>query len=231
MVAHRGGKGMKINLTSICPKDTIPSVQDVREDSGTMQNEPENTLYYGDNLEILRQYIKDESVDLIYLDPPFNSDRNYNILFKDESGKAADAQITVFEDTWHWNETAEKTFSELVASNASISRMIKASRDSLGENQMMAYLVMMAVRLIELHRVLKPSGSIYLHCDPTASHYLKMMMDTIFGKENYRNEISRLRSKTRSSIGKIFRRAHDVLLFYAKSLFRNEKTGIRICPN
>ena len=149
-----------------------------------------NTLYYGDNLDILREYIPNASVDLIYLDPPFNSNRNYNVLFKDESGKEAEAQITAFEDTWHWNEKAEQTYQALVTeSSESISNMIGALRGFIGANQMMAYLVMMAARLVELHRVLKPTGSLYLHCDPTASHYLKIVLDSIFGIENFTNEI------------------------------------------
>jgi site-specific DNA-methyltransferase (adenine-specific) len=134
-----------------------------------------NTLFYGDNLPILREYIPDESIDLIYLDPPFNSSRSYNVLFKDESGKESESQITAFEDTWHWGEDAERTYHDLVQNaSANISNMISALREFIGANQMMAYLVMMTARLIELHRVLKPTGSIYLHCDSTASHYLKI---------------------------------------------------------
>ncbi len=128
-----------------------------------------NTLYYGDNLKILRDYIKDESVDLVYLDPPFNSNRNYNVLFRNESGSDSESQITAFEDTWHWNLAAEQTYSELINEPDQVGRMIESFRQFIGNNQMMAYLVMMAVRLKELHRVLKPTGSLYLHCDPTAS--------------------------------------------------------------
>ena len=148
----------------------------------------ENTLYYGDNLKILRDYIQDESVDLIYLDPPFNSNRSYNVLFKDEDGTGADTQIKAFDDSWHWGETAEQTYRDLVQ-NAPINvgTMIDAMRKFIGTNQMMAYLVMMAIRLVELHRVLKPTGSLYLHCDPTASHYLKILLDTVFGFDQYRN--------------------------------------------
>lgn len=173
----------------------------------------ENTLFYGDNLKILREYIPDESVDLIYLDPPFNSNRNYNVLFKDESGSESEAQITAFEDTWHWNETAEETYNELVtqASNE-VSKMIASLRDFIGTNQMTAYLVMMAARLVELHRVLKPTGSLYLHCDPTASHYLKIILDTIFGTENFRNEIIWLRHNARSTTGR-WPRIHDTIHF------------------
>jgi site-specific DNA-methyltransferase (adenine-specific) len=127
-----------------------------------------NTLYYGDNLNILREYIADESIDLIYLDPPFNSNRNYNVLFKDESGTDSQSQITAFEDTWHWNLQAEQTYNELINDPDQGGRMIESFRGFIGTNQMMAYLTMMAVRLKELHRVLKPTGSLYLHCDPTA---------------------------------------------------------------
>lgn len=186
--------------------------------------EPKNTLYYGDNLDILREYIPRESVDLIYLDPPFNSNRNYNVLFKDESGKEAEAQITAFEDTWHWNEKAEQTYQALVTeSSDGISSMIGALRGFIGANQMMTYLVMMAARLVELHRVLKPTGSLYLHCDPTASHYLKITLDAIFGIENYQNEISWKRTTTKNDFrqgAKNWPRIRDVILHYAKDIDR-----------
>jgi len=140
----------------------------------------ENTLYYGDNLQILRDYIKDETIDLIYLDPPFNSKRTYNVLFKNESGKESPAQIAAFDDTWHWDAAAEECYYELVTDSApEVSAMIAALREFIGENPMMAYLVMMAIRLVELRRVLKSTGSLYLHCDPTASHYLKILLDVI----------------------------------------------------
>ncbi len=129
----------------------------------------QNTLFYGDNLSILREYMIDECVDLIYLDPPFNSNRNYNVLFKDESGIDSEAQIIAFEDTWHWNHIAEQTYHELITKAPdSVSKVVAALRAFVGTNQMMAYLVMMTIRLVELHRVLKPDGSLYLHCDPTA---------------------------------------------------------------
>src|SRR5579872_3719163 len=181
-----------------------------------------NTLYYGDNLTILREHLATESVDLIYLDPPFNSSRNYNVLFKDESGQDSEAQITAFEDTWHWNVSAEQTYDELVTESADhISKLIASLRDFIGANQMMAYLVMMAARLIELHRVLKPTGSLYLHCDPTASHYLKIILDTIFGVQNFRNEIIWKRTSAHSDTkqGNVIHmgRIHDVILFYTKS--------------
>ena len=145
-----------------------------------------NKLFYGDNLDVLRDEMASESVDLIYLDPPFNSNANYNVLFKSKTGEGADAQITAFEDTWHWNDKAEDAFDQVMRSGLSgASELLRAMRGFLGENDMMAYLAMMAIRLIELHRVLKPTGSLYLHCDPTASHYLKLLLDGVFGKERF----------------------------------------------
>ena len=174
-----------------------------------------NTLYYGDNLNILRRYIKDESVDLIYLDPPFNSNRNYNVLFKDESGAEADSQIMAFEDTWHWAGAA-RTYNELILEGDKVAEMLQAFYGFIGTNQMMAYLVMMAVRLKELHRVLKPTGSLYLHCDPTASHYLKILLDTIFSAENFRSEVIWKRSGSHGS-AKRWGPLHDTIFFYTKS--------------
>ncbi|MEI6180706.1 MAG: DNA methyltransferase [Chloroflexales bacterium] len=179
-----------------------------------------NTLFYGDNLPILRDYVLAESVDLVYLDPPFNSNRNYNVLFKDEAGKDSEAQITAFEDTWHWNQTAEATYHQLVT-ESSLGELIGAMLTLTGRGQMGAYLVMMAARLIELHRVLKPTGSLYLHCDPTASHYLKIILDGIFGTGNYINEISWRRTTTKNdfSQGAInWPRVRDVILHYRKDV-------------
>ena len=139
-----------------------------------------NALYYGDNLTVLRDSIATESVDLVYLDPPFNSQANYNVLFKGPSGKGADAQIEAFEDTWHWGEESERAFAEVLDSpHTQAAKLLRAMRAFLGDNDVMAYLAMMAVRLIELHRVLKPTGSLYLHCDPTASHYLKVVLGRV----------------------------------------------------
>lgn len=181
----------------------------------------QNTLYYGDNLAILRDRIASESIDLVYLDPPFNSNRSYNVLFRQESGSESEAQVQAFDDTWHWNQHTEATFVELVThAQPEVSSMISAMRDFIGENQMMAYLVMMAVRLVELHRVLKPTGSLYLHCDPTASHYLKVILDTIFDPENFRNEITWKRSSAHSD-AKQGRKAYgniaDAIFYYTKS--------------
>ncbi|MBU4483162.1 MAG: restriction endonuclease [Actinobacteria bacterium] len=177
----------------------------------------ENTLYYGDNLEILREHIKDDTIDLIYLDPPFNSNKNYNVLFGEKNGTQSHAQIEAFEDTWHWDIKAEKTYSEIVERLPNrIASLIKALRCFLGENDMMAYLVMMAIRIFELRRILKNTGSIYLHCDPTASHYLKLLLDAVFGANNFRNEIVWKRAsahKDPRKCGKI----HDILFFYSKT--------------
>ncbi len=176
-----------------------------------------NTLYYGDNLPILRNYIPDDSIDLIYLDPPFNSKKDYNILFKEPTGKQSEAQITAFEDSWHWTEEAERTFQEIVdIAPANVVEMIHAFRRFVGLNDVMSYLTMMCIRLIELRRVLKNTGSIYLHCDPTASHYLKILMDTIYDKRNFRNEIIWHYRKWPSG-NRQFQRNHDCILFYSKT--------------
>lgn len=178
----------------------------------------ENTLYFGDNLNILREHIADESVDLIYLDPPFNSKKDYNVLFSTPKGHASDAQITAFEDSWEWGDQTEREFAELLhQENTDITEMIESLRKFLKERSpIMAYLVMMANRLVELHRVLKPTGSLYLHCDPTASHYLKIILDTIFGGENFVNEIIWRRYGTHNDTGqgsRHFGRVHDTIFF------------------
>ncbi len=177
-----------------------------------------NHLYYGDNLDVLREHIRSESVDLIYLDPPFNSNATYNVLFRGPSGDASQAQIEAFEDTWHWNNQAEKAFDEVMAGpNPDVAEMLRAMRSFLRDNDMMAYLTHMAVRMIELHRVLKPTGSIYLHCDPTASHYLKILMDAVFGSDGYRNELIWKRSNPKSLGTVNFPTCTDTILRYAKS--------------
>jgi len=180
-----------------------------------------NKLFYGDNLTVLRESIPDDSVDLIYLDPPFNSNASYNVLFKAPSGEQSRAQIEAFDDTWHWNDTAERAFDEvLTGTNSDAAIMLKAMRSALGENDMMAYLAMMAVRLIELHRVLKPTGSLYLHCDPTASHYLKAILDAVFGARNFRTEISWRRQSAHSDAKqgrKQYGNVRDIIFFYTKS--------------
>ena len=179
-----------------------------------------NRLYYGDNLEILRsrEYFPDACVDLIYLDPPFNSNRNYNVLFKSESGADSQAQITAFEDTWHWGEMAEDTYRDLIVNAPEkVSTAIEALLNLIDRNQMMAYLVMMTARLVELRRVLKSTGSLYLHCDPTASHYLKIVLDAIFGVENFRNEVIWRRTSAHDLGARQWPAVHDVILMYSKT--------------
>jgi len=176
-----------------------------------------NKLYLGDNLDILREYVPDESVDLIYLDPPFNSNATYNVLFQEKSGEKSAAQITAFEDTWHWGQESEYAYQEIVReSPKKLADLIQAFRMFLGQNDMMAYLTMMAQRMSELYRILKPTGSIYLHCDPTASHYLKLLMDSTFNVSSFRNEIIwgyRLGGRPQKG----WPRKHDVILFYTKT--------------
>lgn len=175
-----------------------------------------NVLYYGDNLRILREYVADESVDLVYLDPPFKSNQDYNVLFKEQTGTRVAAQIMAFEDTWNWNSEAEKAFEDIVTRGGQTGRVIEAYAAFLRKTDMLAYLVMMAPRLLEMRRVLKPTGSIYLHCDPTASHYLKMLMDAVFGAPHFRNEIIWQRTNAHNIKAKYHMRVHDVILFYTK---------------
>ena len=178
-----------------------------------------NRLYYGDNLTILRRYFPDESVDLIYLDPPFNSNTSYNVLFKEPGtgGEQSAAQITAFDDTWHWTAEIERAFQEIVESAPlEVVDLMLSLRRAVRKNDILAYLTMMCIRLLELKRVLKETGSIYLHCDPTASHYLKIVLDAVFGKENFRNEIiwsyRRWPAKQEN-----FQRMHDTILRYSKT--------------
>ena len=189
-----------------------------------------NSLYFGDNLKVLSERLPDgtyvfpsESVDLVYLDPPFNSNRDYNLIFKETSGQGADARIRAFEDTWHWDATARDTYEDLTTTAVADGRVppdVGALIDSLvraiGHNDMSAYLVMMTPRLVQLHRVLKPTGSLYLHCDPTASHYLKIVLDAVFGPEHFRNEISWKRTTAHSSAKK-WAPLHDVILYYGRT--------------
>ncbi len=175
-----------------------------------------NVLYYGDNLEVLRRYIPDESVHLIYLDPPFKSDQDYNVLFADQDGSRSAAQIRAFEDTWCWDQAAAAAFQDVVEAGGRVSLAMQAFRQALGDNDLLAYLSMMAPRLVELRRVLKSTGSIYLHCDPTASHYLKMLMDAVFTPFGFRSEIIWKRTHAHGS-SKRYAPVHDTILFYAKS--------------
>ena len=179
-----------------------------------------NSLYYGDNLDILRRYVRDESADLIYLDPPFNSNQTYNVLFQEKDGSQSASQIKAFGDTWHWDETAARSYEETVEAGGQVAEAMQAFRKLLGTNDMLAYMSMMAPRLVELRRVLKPTGSLYLHCDPTASHFLKLLMDAVFGIANFRTEIIWKRTSAHSDTKQGRQqhgRIHDVLLFYTKT--------------
>ena len=174
------------------------------------------TLYYGDNLDILRRYLADESVDLVYLDPPFNSAQNYNAFFEEKDGTAAAAQIQAFKDTWKWNNESRDAYDALSLSADKLGNVMRAFMEILGPNDMMAYLAMMAPRLVELRRVLKSTGSLYLHCDPTASHYLKLLLDAVFGSDNFRSEIVWKRTSGHSDAER-FGSVHDTIFFYVKS--------------
>ena len=178
-----------------------------------------NRLLFGDNLKWLRdtRIFPDASVDLVYLDPPFNSNADYNVLFREASGEASQAQFHAFTDTWNWADAAQ-TFSEFVddCPNTAVVEMMEALHDFLRNSPMMAYLAMMAPRLVELHRVLKSTGSLYLHCDPTASRYLGILLDGIFGQQNFQNELVWKRTSARSDSHR-WNHIHDTILFYSKS--------------
>lgn len=175
-----------------------------------------NSLYFGDNLDVLRERIRDETVDLVYLDPPFNSNATYNVLYGTKRGGASKAQSHAFEDTWSWGPGAQRALDQTAERHLQAGAILDAFNKNFEGSNMMAYLAMMAVRLIELHRVLKPTGSLYLHCDPTASHYLKVIMDAIFGVENFQNEITWKRTFTHGD-SRTWSRAADKIFFYTKS--------------
>jgi site-specific DNA-methyltransferase (adenine-specific) len=174
-----------------------------------------NTLYYGDNLDVLGR-LSSASVDLIYLDPPFNSKAQYNAIFKTPAGRAAQSQAEAFIDTWTWGPEAARAYDDVLASGSGAGRILKALRECLGESDLMAYLAMMAARLTDLHRVLKPEGSLYLHCDQTAGHYLKILLDGVFGPRAFRNEITWKRSTSHGNVGKNFGSLTDSIYFYTK---------------
>ena len=175
-----------------------------------------NALYFGDNLDVLRQHIRGETVDLIYLDPPFNSQQDYNVLYKDKTGQKSEAQQRAFEDTWEWGDAAERAYEELVKAGGHVGRTVEALYKILGNNDMMAYLCMMAPRLVELQRALTSRGSLYLHCDSKASHYLKVLLDAIFSPGSFRNELVWHYSGWNKRLRAHFERRSDHILFYAK---------------
>jgi DNA modification methylase len=176
-----------------------------------------NRLFYGDNLDVLRLHVANESVDLVYLDPPFNSSATYNALFLEHDGSRSAAQIVAFEDTWHWDQAASEAFDMTLAYGGAIADALLGLRTFLGTSDLLAYLAMMAPRLVELKRVLRPNGSIFLHCDPTASHYLKMLMDAAFEPQHFRNEIIWTYTGPSSPGQRQFSRKHDVIFWYSKS--------------
>ena len=180
------------------------------------ENSPQNQLFYGDNLDVLGLHVADESVDLVYLDPPFNSNANYNVLFAERDGTQAAAQIKAFEDTWRWDEGAARAYADVVEAGGRVSQAMQAFRTFLGESDMLAYLAMMAPRLVELRRVLKSAGTIYLHCDPTASHYLKLLMDAVFDPRRFRNEIIWQRTIAKSLMTRQLPTNHDVILSFQR---------------
>jgi Adenine specific DNA methylase Mod len=177
---------------------------------------PENTLYYGDNLEVMRKYLPNECIDLVYLDPPFNSNRDYNLLFREQSGEPAQGQIKAFTDTWQWSERAYDEFCQTCPVPALV-ELVQGFVRTLGRNDLTAYLVMMAPRLVELHRVLKPTGSLYLHCDYLASSYLRVILDVVYGAKNFRNEIVWKRTSAHANVGKRYGVITDTILFYTKT--------------
>lgn len=182
--------------------------------SASIPEMAENKLFFGDNLDVLRRYVSDESIDLVYLDPPFNSNATYNVLFAEQDGSRATAQIKAFEDTWQWDEVSARAHQEVIESGGRVAEAMIAFRQLLRPSNMLAYLSMMAPRLVELRRVLKPTGSLYLHCDSTASHYLKALLDAIFGPENFRNEIVWKRTSSHSDSGR-YGRVHDIIFYYS----------------
>lgn len=175
-----------------------------------------NRLFYGDNLDVLRHSVPSSSVDLVYLDPPFNSQANYNVLFREQSGDRAAAQIRAFEDTWRWDEAAVRAFKETVEEGGNVAELLSGMRQFLGDNDLLAYLAMMAPRLLELHRVLRDTGSIFLHCDQVAGHYLKLLLDAVFGAEMFRNEVIWRRTGSNSA-AKRFGPLHQSIFYYTKT--------------
>jgi hypothetical protein len=228
------------NTPVICAAGSVPAADGVSPEEKGVALAPltrvravttPNALYYGDNLAALRKHVDDESVDLIYLDPPFKSDQDYNILFKEQDGSRAAAQIQAFEDTWQWDSAAVHDYQEIAEGGGKVSETVQAFRLMLGGNDMLAYLTRMAPRLVELHRVLKPTGSLYLHCDPTASHYLKILLDAVFGPECFKNEIIWKRADPKGHAFSRFPSTHDVLLYYGVSANTSRTVLCQYIPN
>ena len=182
-----------------------------------MSFDPPGYLFFGDNLEVMRRHLPDESMDLVYLDPPFNSNRSYNLLFEYRDGAKAAGQLKAFDDTWTWTLQSARLYEEIVAGGGAPSAMLRGMREMIGTSDMLAYITMMTPRLVELRRVLKTTGSLFLHCDPTASHYLKIMLDAVFDPTNFRNEIIwHYYNKFQGNVNR-FASDHDVIFWYSKS--------------
>ncbi len=177
-----------------------------------------NRLFYGDNLDVLPK-IGSDSVDLVYLDPPFNSNRSYNVIFARNASSADTAQIQAFDDTWRWTQATEEQYIDLLNGGVpnAVADALRAMNGLLGENDALAYIVNMAPRLVEMHRVLKATGSLWLHCDPTMSHYLKVLLDAIFGAENFRNEVIWQRTGSKGLMTRRLPSNHDVILGYQRT--------------
>lgn len=174
----------------------------------------DNMIYLGDNLQVIRSHIADRSIDLIYLDPPFASDADYTYVSANPIPGRACNSVTAFVDTWEWGMESTLMLDDLRTRNATLASLLSALTNGLRHNGLAAYLVMMGARLLELSRVLKPSGSLYLHCDASASSYLRVILDAIFGAENFRNEIAWKRTSSHND-SKKWAHIHDTLLFYA----------------
>ncbi|MEK6615268.1 MAG: site-specific DNA-methyltransferase [Bacteroidota bacterium] len=210
-------------VNKIAPKETVAEKVTVK----TQKEATPNKLFYGDNLEVLRKYIKDESVDLCYIDPPFNSKRNYNQIYN-RVGKEDKAQAQAFIDTWTWDAMADKGYEEIMNNynglfTAQTISLISGLKNVLGQDTLLAYLISITLRVVEIHRVLKPTGSFYLHCDPTASHYIKLVLDAIFcanRKGEYLSDIVWRRTTAHGNAkqgSKKFEINFDTIFFYSKS--------------
>jgi site-specific DNA-methyltransferase (adenine-specific) len=173
-----------------------------------------NVLYCGDNLEVLEEYVPEESIDLVYIDPPFNSQRTFNVVYKDSR-----AQERAFKDYWSWAEAASTYVTYVSEAPIKIRSLLNLLHDHLvnDDPDMLAYVTMMAPRIVALHRSLKPTGTLWLHCDPTASHYLRVMLDAIFGPDRFLNEVVWKRTHSHGDPSRHFGAVTDSLLVYTKS--------------
>jgi site-specific DNA-methyltransferase (adenine-specific) len=198
-------------------------------------SKPVNRLYYGDNLEVLRNKIRDETIDLCYIDPPFNSKRNYFQIYNN-IGKEDLAQAHAFVDTWEWGPQAQDAYEEIIGNaNSRFTRqtieLVKGFQSVLKTGSLLAYLVSMTLRITEIQRVLKPTGSFYFHCDPTSSHYLKLVIDAVFCPNggDFRNEIIWAYNRW-SAAARKFQGLHDVIFFYTKGAKNIHTFNLQLVP-